>query len=254
MNTRSTLSQIVRNPEFLPRCADVTTRLTKAADDGEVTALLAEAVDIMGADSAAFGSFIKDDESFTSYRFILFCDERWCQRYEDGACFMHDPWLDYARHHSEPVLARTIAARTEREHQVVALTRHYGFESAIIVPTQGPQGLTRLGALCIGSSQPGYFESEAFASVAFVAVPLTLRLQEWQVSQLRKELMDRAHLTDSDLLLLRHARDGLSSKETAAALRLNPIAVDSRWQRLNARLGVDSRVSAACKAAEYGVI
>ena len=77
---------------------------------------------------------------------------------------------------------------------------------------------------------------------------------EWQVGQLRQELLDRAKLSETDMILLRHARDGQGSKESAAVLKVNPVSIDSRWQRLNARLGVNSRISAASMAAEYGLI
>ena len=167
---------------------------------------------------------------------------------------MHDPWLEYARHHAEPVLAVTISARTERERQTVELARRFGFESAIIVPAQAPQGLTRLGGLCLGSFVADYFSLENFAAATFVATPLTMRLHEWQIDQLKAELIAEAHLSDSDMTLLRHERAGHGSKEIAAALNINAISVDSRWQRLNARLGVSSRNAAARKVAEYGLI
>jgi DNA-binding CsgD family transcriptional regulator len=197
---------------------------------------------------------MKDDEQDASYRFILACDAAWCLDYENGACFLHDPWIAYVRHHSEPTLSSQIVARTERERQVVALARRYGFESALIVPAQSPQGLTRLGGLCLGSSQPGYFDGDGYSGVAFAATPLAMRLHEWQVAQLRQELLDRAQLSETDILLLRHARDGEGSKVSAAALKVKPVSVDSHWQRLNARLGVNSRKSAASMAAEYGLI
>lgn len=253
MNGRP-LDQIARSIDFLPRCADLASRLPKAADGAEVAALLADATRLLGADAGAFASFMKDDETYESYRFILACDATWCLEYENGACFMHDPWLEYARHNSEPMLATNIAARTYREKETVALAKRFGFQSAVIVPAQSPQGLSRLGALCLGSSRPGYFATDGFSAVAFAATPLAMRLHEWQICQLRQELLDNARLSATDMDLLRHERQGHGSKEIAAELNINPLSVDSRWQRLNARLGVTSRIAAAAKAAEYGLI
>lgn len=254
MNAPRTLRQAVGNPDLLPRFASIASRIPAATDGAEVGALLAEAVGLLGADVGAFASFMRDDEHDASYRFILACDAAWCLEYENSAYFLHDPWISYVRHHSEPVLASRIVARTERERSVVAMARRYGFESALIVPAQSPQGLTRLGGLCLGAWRPGYFEGEGFAEVTFAATPLAMRLHEWQVAQLRNELLDRAQLSETDILLLRHARDGHGSKVSAAALNVNPVSIDSRWQRLNARLGVNSRISAASMAAEYGLI
>ena len=140
MNKRPALSEISKRPEFLAGCADVATRLLNAADAGEVAALLAEAGALLGADAAAFASFVKDDEAYESYRFILACDATWCLEYESGACYMHDPWLQYVRHHAEPELAENIRARTDQERAVVDLARRYGFASAVIAGAAGGSG------------------------------------------------------------------------------------------------------------------
>jgi DNA-binding CsgD family transcriptional regulator len=254
MNSHVTPNNAVSCADLLPRFARIASQIPGAADGAEVTALLAEALKLLGADAGAFASFMKDEEQDGSYHFILVCEAAWCLEYENGGGFLHDPWIEYARNHSEPILADRIVARTERQRQVVALARRFGFESALIVPAQSPHGVSRLGGLCLGSSRPGYFDGEGLNSVAFAATPLALRLHEWQMAQLRQELLERAQLSETDMLLLRHARDGRGSKESAAALQVNPVSIDSRWQRLNARLGVNSRVSAASMAAEYGLI
>ena len=254
MHAATLQTRLVESPEPLALCAALAGRLPTAADGAEVASLLAQTASALGADAAAFASFMKDDETYESYRFILACDAAWCLEYESGACFMHDPWWDYARHHSTPTLAGDIPARTQREEQVVALAHRYGFQSAVIVPAQSPQGLTRLGVLCLGSAQPDYFDGDGLSVISFAALPVAMRLHEWQIGQLRDDMLESARLSDADLDLLRFQRQGLGSKAVAAALKIKPMSVDSRWQRLNARLGVNSRAAAANIAAEYGLI
>jgi len=229
-------------------------QVPKAADASEVTALLAEAASMIGADAAAFASFVHDDEAYASYRFILACDANWCLAYESGACYMHDPWLEYARHHAEPVLADSVPVRTESERSVVSLAQEFGFASALIVPAHSPQGLTRLGALCFGSAQAGYFTTDELPAVGYATTALAMRLHEWQIAQLRRELLDHARLSGEDMVLLQHQRLGHGSKQIATALHTTAMSVDSRWQRLNAKLGVSTRLAAAKLAAEYGLI
>ena len=254
MSKHRALSEITKSPEFFAGCADVAARVVNGADAGEVAALLAEAGALLGADAAAFASFIKDDEAYESYRFVLACDATWCLEYESGACYMHDPWLEYTRHHAEPVLAERILARTDQERAVVDLARRYGFASAVIVPAQAPYGLTRLAALCLGSAMPDYFNNDSLSAVTFAATALALRLHEWQIGQLRQELLEHTRLSDEDIELLRHQRLGHGSKQIAKAINASSMSVDSRWQRLNAKLGVSSRVAAANLAAEYGLL
>lgn len=244
----------MKDGNFFRRLADLALQVTNNRDAGEVSALLAEAAQLCGADAAAFASFVKDDEAYESYRFILACDPRWCLEYEQSAYYMDDPWLEYSRLHSEATLAQQIPARSNNQFEVVALAHRYGFASAIVVPAQSPQGLTRLGALCLGSAQPGRFDEDALAAVSVAVSALVVRLHAWQIAQLRGELLMRTRLSDEDLSLLIQERKGRSSKEIASLTNTTAQGINSRWQRLNAKLGVSSRATAAQLAAEYGLI
>jgi len=254
MSTRPSLTEITKNPEFFRQVAGLAMRVSGDLDASEVSGLLAEMNSCCGTDAAVFASLIKEDETFESYRFILACDPTWCLEYESTASYMNDPWLEYTRHHSEPILAERIVARTVREKEVVALAKRFGFTSAIVVPTHSPQGLTRLGALCLGSEEPDYFDDRTLAAVSFAATGLAVRLHAWQIEKLRDELLARVRFSEFELSLLSHERNGLRSKEVAALTQSTWQLVDMRWQRLNAKLGVSSRSAAARIAAEYGLI
>lgn len=229
-------------------------RLTSERDAAEVTAILDEVCTAIGADAAAFATFVRDDESYESYRFILACDPAWCLQYEIGACYMHDPWLAYVRRSAEPTLAKHIPVCTGAERTVVKLAEDFGFRSALVVPAQAPQGLTRLGALCLGSATNHFFETDELPAVSFAATGLAAQLHEWQIKQLRMELLARVDVTEAELELLRHEREGRKSKQVAQLIGCSWQSVDSRWQRLNAKFNVTSRVAAARIAAEYGLI
>lgn len=254
MSTRRSLTEITKDTEFFGRVAGLAMRVTGDLDGSEVSAVLAEMNSCCGTDAAAFASFIKDDETYESYRFILACDPTWCLEYEGTASYMNDPWLEYTRHHSEPILTERVVARTGREKEVVALAKRFGFTSAVVVPTHSPQGLTRLGALCLGSEEPDYFDDRTLAAVSFAATGLAARLHTWQIEKLREELLARVQFSEFELSLLSHERKGLRSKEVAVLTRSTWELVDMRWQRLNAKLGVSSRAAAARIAAEYGLV
>lgn len=63
-----------------------------------------------------------------------------------------------------------------------------------------------------------------------------------------------AQLTEVDLVLLAHERRGNPSKVMAKLLGTTVSAIDSRFRRINSRLGVPTRKAAARLAAEYGLI
>jgi DNA-binding CsgD family transcriptional regulator len=254
MNSFRPLDEITQSDAFYARWSALAMRVAAATNSDEVTALLGEAATVLGADVAAFASFMRDDEHHGSYRFILACDAMWCLEYEAGACYMQDPWLDYARHHSEPTLASRIAARTHNEREVIDLAQRFGFASAVIVPTQSPQGLTRLGALCFGSGHADYFTEASLPAVTFAAMPLALQLHQWQIAQLRQELLNRVRFSEDEIAMLRLLRSDLSTKEIASAMKMTPMSVDSRLCRLILKLGVTTRMAVVNMAAEYGVI
>src|SRR5512132_920501 len=95
------LAGLTSHPEYFGRVSEVVQRLPSAADEAEALALLQDAANCIGADSAAFGSFIRDDPSHESYRFLLACDPVWCLEYGRRAWYAHAPWLNYALQHSE---------------------------------------------------------------------------------------------------------------------------------------------------------
>ncbi len=74
------------------------------------------------------------------------------------------------------------------------------------------------------------------------------------VARIRRELIARAHITLSDLALLRHQCQGHSSKRIAAELHVSRSSINSRFQRMNTKLGVPNRKMAARLAAECGLI
>ena len=250
----STLAEITGRPDYSTHVNEVVQRIPSAADEPEAVALLHEATQRMGAPSAAFVSFIRDDPSHESYRFLLACDPVWCLEYERRMWYSHDPWLNYALNHSEPARGSEIPISSKQQRAAVDLAVDFGFRSAAIVPAPSGGGLSRVGVLCLGSPTPGYFEGEGFIGLKLLARSLAMELHEWWVAQIKRELIANARITPDDLLLLRHERMGHSTKRIAAELNTSTSSIDSRFQRINAKLGVPNRKAAANLAAEYGLI
>jgi DNA-binding CsgD family transcriptional regulator len=208
----------------------------------------------MGADCAAFGSFIRDDPSHESYRFLLACDPVWCLEYMQRAWYSDDPWLNYALDHSEPARASEIPIQTAQQRAIVDLAEKFGVRSAAIIPAPTGGRVTRIGVLCLGSETAGFFEDEGFAALRILARSLSMELHEWWIAQIKRELIAEKRITSEDLVLLKRERMGHSTKQIAAALGTSASAIDSRFQRINAKLEVPNRKTAANLAAEYGLI
>jgi DNA-binding NarL/FixJ family response regulator len=130
----------------------------------------------------------------------------------------------------------------------------YGFGSALIVPVPAAPGLTRLGVLCLGSWMPGFFEDEGLAAAKIAARPLAAALHEWWLARIRRELIEATAITPLELLLLDYEHRGFGTKRIARVTGWSTSSVDSRFQRLIAKLGVVDRSAAARLAAEYGLL
>ena len=249
-----TLEQAISAFDFLPKISDVVSQLQVAATQAAALDLLFEATRLMGADASVFASFVRDDETHESYRFLLACDPRWCLEYEKIASFADDPWLVYACNHSKPIRGHEVQTYNARQKEAIKIAEDFGFRSSLIMPAPSSGGVSRLGVLCVGSNQAGFFEGAAYFSLKVVARSLAMELHEWWVRVVRTELINQADITNEDLELLRLERQGQGTKEIARSLSVSTRGVDSRFYRINAKLGMPSRKASARIAAEYGLI
>jgi DNA-binding CsgD family transcriptional regulator len=251
---QASLEQVVLAPDFAMQVSGITEQLSETLDPASAIDLLNKAVDVVGADNGFFVSFVRDDDSCESFRFMLACDPRWCFAYEKDNRFATHPWLLYAMRHTEPIRASEIPVRRADHRRIGELATSFGFASALVVPAQSPGTLSRLGVLVLGSNSPSRFEGQGYFALKMAARCLAMEFHEWWVRQARAELIHNARINEGELELLRMERSQLGTKEIASALDLSPIAVDSRFQRLNSKLAAPNRKAAARIAAEYGLI
>lgn len=251
---RRRLQDVVSQPGYAARAIDVIQQISQASTQEAVVELLHQAAEVLGVEQALFVSFIRDDDSRESFRFMLACDPVWCMAYQNQGWYANDPWLLYASAHSEPISSAQLPLRTKSQREAVALAAQYGMVSAYIVPAPSSGGVSRLGVLALGTSSPGYFETPATTPMKLLARTLSMELHEWWVRQVRSEIIANNRITPEDLELLSFERKGMTTKAIAEALNLSPGSVDNRFQRLNAKFNTANRRATARLAAEYGLI
>lgn len=248
------LADRIASANYLERIGSVAERIADATEQSTVQALLCEGTAVVGAENAVFVSFVRDNVDVSSCRFMLACEPAWCRQYLDAGLIAHDPWVAYAAHHSEPIIASTLTIAEPDRRRAIELATRNGFASAVLVPVHSGTGHSRISLLCLGSPAPGYFEAGGFGRFKLGARALACELHEWWLARIRRELIARARITAGDLELLRHQCQGHSSKRIAAELRVSRSSINSRFQRMNSKLGVANRRMAARLAAECGLI
>jgi DNA-binding CsgD family transcriptional regulator len=247
------LAEWMAAPDYLDRIGAIVERIAAATAHATVQMLLSEGARALGAESAAFVNFVHAEAEISSCRLMLACDPAWCRQYLDAGTLARDPWLVYAARHSEPIIASP-ATFSDPDRRAAELAVRSGFTSAVLVPAHSGAGHTRVSLLCLGSSTPGYFEADGFGRFKLGARALACELHEWWLARIRRELIVRARITPSDLDLLRHQSQGHSSKRIAAELHVSGSSINSRFQRMNNKLGVRNRKMAVRLVSECGLL
>lgn len=253
-NRPGPLSQIVSAHDYATRTTAVAVQIAQAVDPSALQALLRDGTNALGAESAVFVGFERKGADVLPDRFMLACDPEWYRRYVEFELSKHDPWLAYAAHQSEPILTSTLQVTEPAPRQAIDLAVEHGFVSTVLVPAHSGADRRRMSVLCLGSATPRFFEDDGFAALRVAARSIALELHDWWRAQKGRELVAKARLTPADLVLLRHEQQGHSSKRIAAELRVSKSSIDSRFQRMNDKLGVTNKRLAVELALEYGLI
>ena len=239
---------------YLARVPVIVQKIRATTDPFDAVDALVAVTRALGADVSMFASFTRDEVAEDSYRVLLACAPEWRSDHEEAGWFKNDPWLNYARLHSEPAFASEISLATNSERALIEVAARFGFRSAVVAPALSNAEHPRVGVFCLGSRTPGYFENHPDAYLKAAVRLVAQELHEWWSAFMRNELIVSARLNAMDIALLKHARDGHGTKEIARLIGWSTASIDSRFQRLNARLGVATRKDAARLAAECGLI
>lgn len=220
------------------------------ADEASAISTLELASRVGGADAALFVWVVPGHNEHLWFRSLSALDHRWCatmlRRLHEGP----GNWLAHAARSSEPVLVREPTASSADGS--TAVTDGPDVRAAWLVPAPSPQSSDALGLLILASTDETRLDVTRAVLPAYRALALTLA--EWFQRRGREELVQRAHLTDRDLELLRHEQMGHGSKRIATALQAEAKTIDCRFHRLNVRLGVANRRDAVRLCQRYGLL
>jgi len=250
----ATLWTIVTSAGYADRVSAAAERIATAPDPAAAQRLLVEGIAVLGVQNAFFASFERSRTDICDCRFMLAFEPAGWRPALDGQGLLQDPWLAYAAHHAAPVVADALPATDHGGHALIDPAHRHGFASTLLVPAHSGPGHARIGLLALGSPHVGFFEGEGLPRFRIGARALATELHDWWQARLRRELLARSRITPADLELLRHEHSGHGSKLIARVLDVSPCAIDSRFQRINARLGVPNRRAAVRLALECGLL
>lgn len=229
--------------------------LHDAFDPFDLLVALYRATQAFGARASACVHVVPDPERATQVLLLLACDPHTAWAYRPMGTWLQHPWLQHAREHTEAVLASTLDGPPMAGAQDEPAIEHPpDLSSMLIVPTHSGGGTGRFSALVLDTTHLPGVQPIAPEARKLLAHSLASELHEWWLRRTRSELQHRARLRSDDLSMLAFERQGLSTKQIAREKGIGVTAVDSRFQRINAKLGVTSRRNAALRAAIHGLL
>lgn len=247
------LSDVVTAVGYAERVMALLERVRHMTDPAAQQAMFVECITALGAWHAIFFSVLRHPSGTASARIMLACDPAWGRRVLSSQGHEQDSWLTHAQRCSEPLVTSWLGDGGKVTEPGASGDRR-DFASVLLAPAHANAGSPRTSVLCLGSPVPGYFEDRAVDRVRLGARVLAAELHDWWQARTRQEVVATARLTPTDLDLLRHQHRGHGSKQIARDLHVSVSSVNSRFQRMNARLGIASRRSAAQWAAVLGLI
>ena len=193
------------------------------------------------------------DGERTAQRVIVACDPTWALQYGERECFRADPWLRYACTNSAPIRAADVPCISAAEIATVQLAAGFGFGHAALIPAPAPEGQARVGLLTLGAAQD-IGPLLATPCRRAMAREFAMGLHESWVQGPQHFLRDEITLSRLEARLLELELEGLVTKAIARQLGMTCDSIDSRFQRLNQRLGVNCRRQAALLCLDLGLI
>ena len=241
-------------PNYAEQALEAIVRIHQAADPPALLDRLMHATAAIGATASVYTASIPEGGHEQSCFSLFACHPGFAQEQNRRGPLLDHPWFRFARTHTTPGTDHQVPLQHDADAAAIELARRHGFRSCLIVPTPAGVDLDRLEMLCVGSDNDDDFEGAEARVVRTLARSLAAELHDWLTRYLRQRLQEAAQLHQGDVDLLAMEWQGLRSKEISLRTGMSVTSVDSRFQRINARMKCASRKASAKRAAAYGLL
>jgi DNA-binding CsgD family transcriptional regulator len=224
-------------------------RIRTLKDEVALKSHITSIVIACGLTNFVFAAMTRNDQERSHYRFLIGCRPRWCQIYNAKYFYLNDPFIEHALKSNDPVLGRQISAAdlTQGQRQMMDMASKYGFATGLVVPAHGHDA-ERVGVLYLGSSEPANTGEPRAWKCRWIMKLVSNELLEWWMRRMKNEFIDKHLLSELDIQLLGHERQGLSSIEISTSTGQSKRNVDETFRKMIEKMGVSTRKEAAVSA------
>ncbi|WP_211466240.1 helix-turn-helix transcriptional regulator [Collimonas silvisoli] len=243
---------------FLPQDAYAAlNKISSCQTEAEVAAVTKQVVIALGATSYVYSTLTSDDrrDDRESYRYSIGCDPQWCRIYNERKWFMNDPFIEYSRHNTEPVMADQIVLQTSGQIEMMRVAATYGFKSGMVIPTHSSQNANeRIGLLYIGVDQPPEIGNQLVYRHRISYRALGMELLDWWIRFLRANAARKFNLSEEEIVLLQQTKNGFAVTEISAKLGSTPSKLYRQLSVIKDKFNVDKIGDAVAIASFNGLL
>jgi len=236
---------------------DLISDLSDCTTEVEAAVLVKDVVEQLGGDWFVYTTLLPTvfgDEN-DSFRYFIGCSPELCKLYSKRMWAMNDPFFEYAKSNSAPILGSKIKLQTPGQVEMMRASSELGFRSGLVIPTHTSMGSgKRMGLLYVGSEQPEDIAEPMFLRKRVQYGALGTELLLWWNARLRQQAMRKYSLTDSDVEMLQLSRRGKVACEIAALYDIKVAAVYKRLNTIKEKFDVDKMDQAVKHAEAEGIL
>ncbi len=164
---------------------------------------------------------------------------------------MNDPFVEYARYNTEPVLGSKIIPKTTGQIEMLQVAARYGFRSGMLIPTHSSQNVNeRMGLLYIGLETEPAVAEILLNQHRVLYRSLGMELLDWWIRHLRKEAALKYKLSDEEINLLQLTKNGYVVAELSAKLDIPASKLYRQLSIIKDKFNVD-KIGAAVAIANF---
>lgn len=240
-----------------PDVMDVIGTLADCVTEAEANAMTKNIVEMLGAQWFVYTTLLppeqnKIDESF---RFFIGCSSELCEIYNKRMWMMNDPFFEYARTNSAPIVGSKIVPKTRGQAELMGVCAQHGFRSGLVVPTHTSMDANkRMGLLYIGSELPVEVGEPLLMRKRVQFGALGMELLLWWSNRLKQQAMRRYSLVDEEVALLQLSKKGKVASEIAALYDIKLTAAYKRLNLIKEKFNVDKIEHAVMEADSAGLL
>lgn len=231
---------------------DTIAELSVCTTEAEAVVLVKEVVEMLGANWFVYTTLLPTvfGEEIESYRYFIGCSPELCKQYNQRMWAMNDPFFEYARSNTAPILGSKIKLQTSGQVEMMRATAELGFRSGYAIPTHTSMGASkRMGLLYVGSEEPKEIAEPQFLRKRVQYGALGTELLLWWNARLRQQAMRKFSLLEDDVEMLQLSRRGKVACEIAAVYDIKVAAVYKRLNLIKEKFNVE-RIEQAIRHAE----